>query len=253
MGKFNFTKTIILGTIIAAVIISAGITVAYAGTNIDLKGNTNIDGNLVVAGEISSQSETPTQAGDELFRKVLFYEDTISGGIRMATLDKDLNVISDIIISGELKDTVISGDNLILTEEAFGNVIISKIDLTTGSVIAVESRENAKFVKQIDVVSQPPTTAAFVVLEDECTATGGSCSATLSCSGRLIAGPACVAEDTTGSPLEPFSTFCGCDSVVDPITGDEVAECFGDAFSAPNPVRFIYRGICDEDAPILEP
>jgi len=39
------TKTIILGTIIAAIIISAGITMAYAGNEIKLAGTVNLDGN----------------------------------------------------------------------------------------------------------------------------------------------------------------------------------------------------------------
>jgi len=39
------TKTIILGTIIAAIIISAGITMAYAGSNIKLAGTVDFDGN----------------------------------------------------------------------------------------------------------------------------------------------------------------------------------------------------------------
>jgi len=41
------TKTIILGTIIAGIIISAGITMAYAGNEIKLAGTVNTDGNQV--------------------------------------------------------------------------------------------------------------------------------------------------------------------------------------------------------------
>jgi len=246
MGKINFTKTILIGIVIAG-IIGVGITTAYAGTNINLKGDTTVDGNLAVNGEISAQSETPTQAGDELFRKVVFYKNTLTGLSHQIIFDKDLNIISNTVEGGPIKDVVISGEFLITTRDDLGDVLIVKWDLALGSVVAVERIQNAEFEKQVDIAPQPTTTAAFVVLENECTAAAGSsCSATLTCSGRLIASPACVAEDTTGAPLEPFSAFCDCDSTVDPTTGDEGSECFGDAFSASNPVRFTYRGLCDQ-------
>ena len=67
MGKFNFTKTIILGTIIAGIIIVAGIT-AVSAQDIKLTGNVDVDNNQI------KNLQEPTASSDAATKN---YVDTL--------------------------------------------------------------------------------------------------------------------------------------------------------------------------------
>ncbi len=164
------TKTILIGILVAG-ILAIGLTTAYAGTNIDLRGDTTVFGNLGVTGEISESSETPTPQGSEIKTKSIIYRDPSTDELRIRVLDQNLNDIGDSLLTAvsfaEIVDTVQTGDRLITTIQLGGVGLAVRItDLTTGVTETWPGGAfptGSQFIEQIDVAQPTPASSALPV------------------------------------------------------------------------------------------
>ena len=170
------TKTIILGIIIAG-IIGAGITAAYAGSNIKLAGQVDVDGNKITnlaepteltdaatMGTLNNAlgSDLPTQPGPPLASKLIIYNDPVDGlsvNILNGTDNFSLIAEQNFGINATFNDIVLSGDKIILTyTDKLGAIHPIQI-LNNGTVLgAAAGSWLGDFIKQIDIANPSTST-----------------------------------------------------------------------------------------------
>ena len=213
------TKTMILGIVIAG-IIGAGITAAYAGMpTISLKGTIDADGNPITnVGKATDTSDAvnlgtlndaldsgvPT-SGPELDKKWILFKNATGKYVRL--LDEHLGEIDTQEIPalfGEIVDTVLDGDDLIVTIDSISGVTVVRYNGTTGELNGANGIEgDAEFIKQIDKAKTTTRSLQKVSMTPMNVLPGNTASANVDCpSGTEVVSYSAYANDSsTGDRL----------------------------------------------------